>query len=853
MPKIRTNFEGLVRLLARNLYPEADVFIRELLQNGHDAVQLRRHQDKNLQGRLEIVTDARQRTLRFIDNGLGMDQQDIEEFLSTIGTSGTSERTREWLAEGDRGKVIDTIGQFGIGFLSAFVVADKIEVTTRKRGSSKVLRWISEGHEDYELEELPEAGQEVGTEVRLTLRPDRTEMLDGELIRKTIRKYADFLPFGVYVDGNGPVNTIDAPWHKPAWNSPAAEKGLADFLNQRYPDSPLHVIPIDFAQPRAVGALYISDRHVPGINTPGLIDIFQNRMCIRINDQELLPEWAKFVRGVIDSPALTPTAARDNVQRDGVYNDLRRQLGRRIVESLLELSEKNPTRFHRLCEWHHYHLKGMAYHHDDFFDAVVEYLPFETSDGTMDLRTYVRRQNAPAGAKVPIYFFSFGHDSNQYFELCKARQLLAINTGRPFEEELVRKFVQRNSRTLELRQLDTLHDERIFELLSEEEQRRYQPLEDAVRRALHQVRVDRVNPVARRFKPDSMSGALIGAERSQGISALEQFLKQPLISEGLGSLAQDALTQLTATPLTLYLNVGSPIVQHLAAVHDLNQVRYQKFLVGLYNAAVLNAQHQMTPHNAQVFYHQLHSLISQGLDLEQRVETLELERENLRRQVLESSSLSPATDRDWIRCFVMMSYESRYDPVERALREVLEGPPYFFELELARDRHHAEHLNENLRHHLADADLYLADISEHSPNVFLELGWPHFDPALASRPKVLLRSRQGEDVPVDLQGLIRIEYDDPALPDLADFFREELEKKQALEALLSRRQARRLHPATLAPLPFLASGQVREAICRALPTFEALLAAEQLPAELVREHSWLAGVLGEIQNHLRRL
>ncbi len=150
---------------------------------------------------------------------------------------------------------------------------------------------------------------------------------------------------------------------------------LREFLDKRFPDSPLLVIPVNITHPAALGALYVSDRHVPGINTPGLLDIFQERMCIRINDSELLPEWAKFVRGVIDSPALTPTAARDNVQKDGAYHELRRCLGRLIVDALVDLAKTDRARFDRLSHWHHYHLKGMALHHDDFFDAVADWLP----------------------------------------------------------------------------------------------------------------------------------------------------------------------------------------------------------------------------------------------------------------------------------------------------------------------------------------------------------------------------------------------------------------------------------------------------------------------------------------------
>jgi len=353
MPQMKTNFKGLIQLLARNLYPEPDVFIRELIQNAHDAIRIRRIDEPNLAGLIEILVDREDKTITFVDNGNGMDAADIDEFLSTIGASGTRERAMQYLDEGNKLQALGTIGQFGIGILSAFVVARKLEVTTRKSGSPKVFRWINEGGEDYSLDEVPESERsnaKIGTTVRVTLQHDRGEFLDEATIRKTIKRYAEFIPFRIDLNGEGPINAMDAPWHKGGWaGAEDYKKALWEFLNKRFPDSPMLVIPIKFDQPFARGALYISDRHVPGINTPGLLDIFQERMCIRINDSELLPEWAKFVRGVIDSPALTPTAARDNVQKDVNYHELKRQLGRLIVEELTALAKADPKRFEDLC------------------------------------------------------------------------------------------------------------------------------------------------------------------------------------------------------------------------------------------------------------------------------------------------------------------------------------------------------------------------------------------------------------------------------------------------------------------------------------------------------------------------
>lgn len=185
-------FKGLVRVLAKSLYPEPDVFVRELLQNAHDSIQFRRLDEPELRGEIRVDVDEAARTLSFSDNGAGMDQREIEDFLSVIGSTGTGSRAQELAS---RAVAVATIGQFGIGLLSAFVVAERIDVYTRKPGAARAWRWTNHGGEDYDLAALPVDGQPPGTRVAVTLAPNQTAFLDGRRIRQIVRRYADLLPF----------------------------------------------------------------------------------------------------------------------------------------------------------------------------------------------------------------------------------------------------------------------------------------------------------------------------------------------------------------------------------------------------------------------------------------------------------------------------------------------------------------------------------------------------------------------------------------------------------------------------------------------------------------------------------
>jgi molecular chaperone HtpG len=388
--KMETNFKGLIKLLAENLYPEPDVFVRELIQNAHDAITRRLEVDRSLAGRIEVQINETERTITFRDNGIGMDRQDIKEFLAVIGSTGTG-TARMQLKDQGKAAALQLIGQFGIGLLSAFVVAERIVVRTLKLGQDEAFAWHNSGDIDCEL--YADDRVEVGSEVVVHIQEAYRYFLGHEKLRDIIVRYCDFIPFPIHLDGGGPENATEAPWDK-VWTSEAErEAAYKQYLNRRFPDVPLDVIPILVDQPyKARGALYISDRHVPDLNTSGVMDVFVRRMFVRAQDNTLLPPWAKFVSGVIDSPDLLPTAARDNVQRNHPsFEFLQKRLGELIIERLTLLARTQPKRFAQINAWHHYHLKGMALYHDDFFSQVIELLLFETNKGRMSLRDYLTK------------------------------------------------------------------------------------------------------------------------------------------------------------------------------------------------------------------------------------------------------------------------------------------------------------------------------------------------------------------------------------------------------------------------------------------------------------------------------
>jgi molecular chaperone HtpG len=258
--QMEANFEGLIQLLAKNLYPEPDVFVRELIQNSHDSAVLRQKDEPDFSPVIDVSFDVEKRTITFSDNARGMNLDEIRNFLSVIGSTGTG-ADRERLAKEGRESARRLIGQFGIGMLSAFVVATKVVVQTKRVGSEQAYIWVNRGSQECTV--YTGTKPDFGTEVTLSVLDGFSYMLDEERLSEAIRRYCDFLPIPIRLNGRGAVNAISAPWYRDDWTTPAEkEEAYEQFIIRHYkPDLPLMVIPIDIdEQFQARGVLYIPDR-----------------------------------------------------------------------------------------------------------------------------------------------------------------------------------------------------------------------------------------------------------------------------------------------------------------------------------------------------------------------------------------------------------------------------------------------------------------------------------------------------------------------------------------------------------------------------------------------------------------
>jgi molecular chaperone HtpG len=336
----------LLQLMIHSIYSNKDVFLRELISNASDALdklRLEAFRDKELPAdvsdlHIAIEVDREQRTLTVRDNGIGMTRDEVVGLIGTIAKSGTAEFLRKLKQTQDAAASAELIGQFGIGFYSSFMVADKVTLVTRHAGASEGVRWESSGESTYTIAPEPDAPQ--GTAVTLHLLPEDTEehrydYTSRAKITEIVKRYSDFITWPVRMageDGGEPetINSRKALWARP--QSEVGEDEYAEFYKHVSHDwnKPLETIRVQAEGTFEYQALLFIPSQAPldlfmRERTRG-VQLYVKRVFIMDNCAELMPEYLRFVKGVVDAQDLSLNVSREILQRDRQIQLMRRRL-----------------------------------------------------------------------------------------------------------------------------------------------------------------------------------------------------------------------------------------------------------------------------------------------------------------------------------------------------------------------------------------------------------------------------------------------------------------------------------------------------------------------------------------------
>jgi len=469
--QFKTEVNDLLHLIIHSLYSNKEIFLRELISNASDALDKLKYltlTDEKLKGlafdpRIDIsFTEGDKRTLVITDNGIGMNEDDLNTNLGTIASSGT----KRFLASltDEQKKDSNLIGQFGVGFYSAFMVADRIEVVSRKAGEKQAYKWSSDGKGSYSIDPAERDGQ--GTTITLYLNEDGGDYANRWELEQLVKKYSDNISFPIFLayddvtyddkekdkDGNAKkvvthkveqINSCQALWKRS--KSELKPEDYQNFYKNTFHDTDdamfyLHTkaegsieyTTLFYVPKTAPFDMYYAD-YKPGVR------LYVKRVFITDDDKQLLPTYLRFVRGIIDSEDLPLNVSREILQQNRIMSSIRSNSVKKLLAEFKRISEQEPEKYVEFIKQYNRPLKEGLYSDWENRDELMELVRFKSSkvDGYVSLKDYKSRM--PKDQKS-IYYISGGKE-----ETLKASPLIEAYTKKGYEvlvlDEEIDEFV----------------------------------------------------------------------------------------------------------------------------------------------------------------------------------------------------------------------------------------------------------------------------------------------------------------------------------------------------------------------------------------------------------------------------
>jgi molecular chaperone HtpG len=434
--QFQTEANQILNLMIHSLYSNKEIFIRELISNASDALDKlnmlvlteEKYKEVTFNPRIDIVVNKDAKTLTIKDTGIGMNEEDLMNNLGTIAKSGTKAFLEN--LTGDQKEDSNLIGQFGVGFYACFMVADKVEVTTKKAGEDQAFLWTSSGDGSFELENTTQDGH--GTTIVMHLKDDESEFLETYRIESVIKKYSNHIPFPIFMDKekhipavtdddgketepskteieNEQINRASALWT-------ISKKDINDDEYKDFYSSIAHSSeePLTWMHNKSEGAIeYTTLFYIPSKAPMDLyrvdyqtgIKLYINRVFITDDEKELMPTYLRFLRGVIDSKDLPLNVSREILQSNPTMDKIKKTSVKKVLSELAKMSKKDKEKYETFYAEFGNVLKEGLYNDFDNREKILELMKFNTlnSNETVMIEEFIKNVDEE---KKEIYYIT---------------------------------------------------------------------------------------------------------------------------------------------------------------------------------------------------------------------------------------------------------------------------------------------------------------------------------------------------------------------------------------------------------------------------------------------------------------
>ncbi|MBT6128170.1 MAG: molecular chaperone HtpG [Flavobacteriaceae bacterium] len=468
--KINVAVENIFPLIKKFLYSDHEIFLRELISNATDAISKLKHLSSigEVKGeigdpRIEVKIDKDNKKIHIIDQGVGMTADEVNKYINEVAFSGAEEFLEKYK---DNAKDSGIIGHFGLGFYSAFMVAEKVEIITKSHQDAPAAHWICDGSPEYTLEEADK--KERGTEIILHIAEDSTEFLEEARIRELLNKYNKFMPFPIKFgtkeenlplpedakeDTKPETQTVDNIINNthPAWtNTPAdlKDEDYKSFYRELYPmqfEEPLFNIHLNVDYPfNLTGILYFPKIQNDLNLQKDKIQLYQNQVFVTDNVEGIVPEFLTLLRGVIDSPDIPLNVSRSYLQADGAVKKISNYITRKVADKLSSLFKKDRKGFEE--KWNDIKVVieyGMLTE-DKFYEKADQFMLYPTTDGEYltfaELEAALKDSQTDKDGKLIFLYASNAEEQHQYIETAKDKGYKVLLLDSPIIAHLIQKL-----------------------------------------------------------------------------------------------------------------------------------------------------------------------------------------------------------------------------------------------------------------------------------------------------------------------------------------------------------------------------------------------------------------------------
>ena len=438
--QIRIDSENLFPIIKKWLYSDKDIFLREIVANGCDAIKKYRSlctigeaEDDGSKARIDVILDKDAKTLTVKYNGIGMTEEEVEKYITQVAFSGAQEFIEKYSDKTDAGDGI--IGHFGLGFYSAYMISDTVEINTLSYlNDAKAVHWSSDGSKTYEISDCEKT--ERGTEIIMHFSEDGMEFCDSLKLRTTLKKYCHFMPYEIFFTciqekkedkdndmetEEKPVNITEPLWLKAPKDCTTEE--YEDFYREVFPDInlPLFWIHLNVDYPfNLKGILYFPKQTDKLQVMPGEIKLFSNQVYIADNIKEVVPEFLMLLKGVIDCPDLPLNVSRSFLQNDAEVAKISRHITKKVADKLVSVFKNERKEYESYWDDISPFIKFGCIKDDKFYERMKDIILYKTIGG--EFKTF--GELPKIGDKV--YYVSSTDVQAQYIKLFKDNGLDAV-------------------------------------------------------------------------------------------------------------------------------------------------------------------------------------------------------------------------------------------------------------------------------------------------------------------------------------------------------------------------------------------------------------------------------------------